>query len=173
MAIVIKADISKEIKPFKKDLIKDCVKDRIYDSTIYNSNNYPIKTKHIKKLYKILLQYCNKHLNKFTIKDKNFKVWCYYSDDKFNQGNWHNHINTCTINAVLYLKIPKENLGIAFRHNGETVTYKPKVGELLIFPNYLEHFPYPSKNKNSRITLNLEIKCNEHPDQIYKIPNVN
>ena len=50
MAIVIKADISKEIKPFKKDLIKDCVKDRIYDSTIYNSNNYPIKTKHIKKL---------------------------------------------------------------------------------------------------------------------------
>ena len=160
-------NINNQIKLFKKELIKECIKSRI-NHYKFNGNNYLINTKYNKKLYKILTKYCKKYLNKFTVKDTNFKVWCYFSDKNFNRTDWHNHINTSTINAVIFLKIPKDNLGIDFKFNNEVKNYKPKSGDLLIFPDYLYHYPYPSYNK-PRISLNLEIKCNEDSKEIFKI----
>jgi len=165
--MILKSNINKQIKLFKNNLIEDCIKGRI-SHNINGARNYLINTKYKTKLYQILINYCKMNLNKFSIKDKNFKVWCYYSDNNFNEGNWHNHINTSTINAVLYLKIPSDNLGIDFKINNEIKNYKPKSGDLLVFPNYLDHYPYPSYDK-PRISLNLEIICNEPSREIFKI----
>jgi hypothetical protein len=160
-------NINNQIKLFKKQLIKECIKSRINHNK-FGERNYLVNSKYNKKLYKILIKHCNKCLNKFTIKDTDFKLWCYFSDKNFNEGNWHNHINTSTINAVIYLKIPNDNLGIDFKFNNEVKNYKPKSGDLLIFPDYLDHYPYPSYDK-PRISLNLEIKCNENSREIFKI----
>ena len=170
MSLITKISVNKDIKSFKKDLINECTTNRIVDPTVNGANNYFLNSKHTENLYTMLIRICTKHLNTFTISDYNFKLWCYYSDDKFNTGNWHNHINTATINAVLYLKVPKNNRGIDFRHNQTIYNYKPKSGDLIIFPDFLDHYPYPSFHK-PRISLNLELKCNEHSREIFKLSN--
>ena len=168
--MITKISVNKEIKSFKKDLINECIKKRLVNPSVHGVNNYFVDSKHTEKLYTILIRSCAKHLNTFTISDHNFKLWCYYSDKKFNEGNWHNHIDTATINAVLYLKVPKNNKGIDFRMNKTIYNLKPKSGDLIIFPDFLDHYPYPSFDQ-PRISLNLEIKCNEQSRQIGKVVN--
>jgi len=166
MSNLIKVSIDDQIKNYKDDLINECLVSRILDPTIIDgSNNYFVDSKHTKTLYDVLINVCSKYFN-FTIKDNDFKLWCYYSDDKFNGAKWHNHINTCTINAVLYLKIPKDNKGIDFRHNDKIINCKPKPGDLIIFPNFLDHYAYPSHNE-PRISLNLELRCHEDSNDIF------
>ena len=161
------SNINKQIKLFRSELIKECIESLINRST--SDRSYLVNSKYTKKLYQILIKNCNKYLNKFTIKDKNFKLWCYFSDKDFTKSHWHNHIKSSTINAVIYLKVPNNNLGIDFKVNNEIKNYRPKSGELYIFPDYLDHYPYPSFDQ-PRISLNLEIKCNEHSRQIFKAP---
>ena len=124
MSLITKISVNKDIKSFKKDLINECTTNRIVDPTVNGANNYFLNSKHTENLYTMLIRKCTKHLNTFTISDYNFKLWCYYSDNKFNTGNWNNHINTATINAVLYLKVPKNNGGIDFRYNQTIYNYK-------------------------------------------------
>jgi len=157
-------NIKDKINFFYLDLIKECNEQR--PVTITNGNNYFLNTKHKNILYEIVLNQARKKLNTFTLKDNKFKCWCYFSDKKFNETGWHNHVNTSTINAVLYLKVPKNNKGIDFKINNKIKNYKPKKFDLYIFPSYVEHCPYPSK-QNSRITLNLEIRCNETAKHIF------
>jgi hypothetical protein len=88
------------------------------------------------------------------------------SDKDFNKGRWHNHIETSTINSVLYLKT--QNKGIRFRHKNKKIHMLPKENDLLVFPSFLEHFPDVSKNK-PRITLNLELRCNETAESIFNV----
>ena len=80
---------------------------------------------------------------------------------------WHNHINTSTINGVLYLEtIPKH--GIKFKYDNK-ITYKEvKPYDLLIFPNFLDHVPIISKLKR-RISLNFELNCVEKSEEIFGI----
>jgi len=171
-------NIKKEINPFYKNLLKECENQRpaflekIKSDPFFESNNFYLKTKYTKPLYHIMLKECRKLLNKFTLKDDNFKCWCYFSDKYFNYYKkpstlWHNHKTSSTINGVVYLKINKNNKGIDFNIKEKRVNFKPKQFDLFIFPNYLEHCPYPSKNEESRITLNLELRCDENPESIF------
>tara|TARA_R110000803_G_scaffold140663_1_gene207192 strand:- start:349 stop:840 length:492 start_codon:yes stop_codon:yes gene_type:complete len=157
-------NIEDKIKSFYKDLIHECTQQR--PKSIKNGNNYFLDTKYKNQLYDIVLNESRSRLKKFYLKDNNFQCWCYFSDKKYNQTGWHNHISTSTINAVIYLKIPKNNKGINFDINNKIKNFRPKNFDLYIFPNYLEHYPYPSRN-GSRITLNLEIKCNESAKYIF------
>ena len=166
-------NIKKEIGPFYKDIVKECEDQRpaflekIKSDPFFESNNFYLKTKYTKPLYHIMLKECRKLLNKFTVKDDDFKCWCFFSDKYFNNTYWHDHIKGSTISGVVYLKINKNNKGIDFNIKNETVNFKPKQFDLFIFPNYLEHCPYPSRNKDSRITLNLELRCDESAESIF------
>lgn len=157
-------NIKKKIKPFYENLINECIRQR--PKSIENGNNYFLDTKYKNELYNIVLNESKNRLKEFSLKDNEYKCWCYFSDKKYNKTGWHNHINTATINAVIYLKIPKDNKGIDFIINNKVKNFKPKNFDLYIFPNYLEHYPYSSK-KESRITLNLEIRCNESAEYIF------
>jgi hypothetical protein len=164
--MIYQFNLKEELKEIYLDLLKECDDSRPI-KTINDNINYLLSSKHVKKLYKIFIDKCKKNLI-FTLKDNDFKCWCYYSDYKFNKTLWHNHINTSTINGVIYLKIPEKNKGIDFKNNNNIINIKPKMFDLLIFPNYLNHYPYPSNNKDTRIVLNLELRCNEESNKIFK-----
>ena len=154
--------IKEDIKNFKENLIKECVDQRKKEEI---GCNFKVQTKYIDVLYKIFIDCSKKILKPFTIKDKNFKVWCYMTDSTYNDTGWHNHVNTSTINCVIYLQI--KNQGINFKINNEEIYIKPDNGDMLIFPASLEHLPEPSKTDYRRISLNLELCCNENEKEIF------
>ena len=83
MSNLIKVSIDDQIKNYRDDLINECLVNRVLDPTIIDgSNNYFVDSKHTKTLYDVLINVCSKYFN-FTIKDNDFKLWCYYSDFYF------------------------------------------------------------------------------------------
>ena len=86
--------------------------------------------------------------------DENFKLWCYFTDKKYSNGNgvWHNHITTSTINCVIYLKTIKK-CGIEF----EDFYVEANDYDMLIFPGHMNHRPIINSGKE-RISLNLELR---------------
>ena len=91
--------IEEDIKNFKENLIKECIDQRKKED---GGCNFKIQTKYIDILYKIFIDCAKKILKPFTIKDKNFKVWCYMTDSVYNNTGWHNHKKSATINSVIY-----------------------------------------------------------------------
>ena len=154
----IKNQISKEVvDDIKIDILK----------TRHNQDyNFEVFTKYKNRLYDIFIKQSKRILKKFTLKDENFSLWCYYTDHTYYKGDtWHNHIDTSTINAVLYLKTV-DGKGIEFEHDGKTTYVEPKDFDLLIFPNYLNHRPLTSDTE-TRISLNMELRCNETSKEIF------
>lgn len=162
--MIISTNVEDQISSFKEELIKDCKNSRKINNT---DNNFIVKSNLNKKVYKIFNDVCEKRLNKYTLVDNDNELWCYYTDQEFNLTNWHNHINTTTINGVLYLKMPKIHHGIDFKLENKIINLKPKEGDLLIFPNFLDHYPHPSLHE-TRISINLELRCKELSQQIFK-----
>ena len=155
--------IEEDIKNFKKNLIKECVDQRKKEE---KGCNFKVQTKYIDNLYKIFIDCAKKILKPFTIKDKNFKVWCYMTDNMYNDTGWHNHKKSATINSVIYLQI--QDKGISFKQDNEQIYFKPNNGDMLIFPSSLNHNPEPSTN-DKRISLNLELLCNENEQEIFNV----
>ena len=155
--------IEEDIKNFKENLIKECVDQRKKEE---KGCNFKVQTKYIDNLYKIFIDCAKKILKPFTIKDKNFKVWCYMTDNMYNDTGWHNHKKSATINSVIYLQI--QDKGISFKQDNEQIYFKPDNGDMLIFPSSLNHNPEPSTN-NKRISLNLELLCNESEQEIFNV----
>ena len=155
--------IEEDIKNFKEDLIKECINQRKEEK---GGCNFKVQTKYIDTLYKIFIDCAKKILKPFTIKDKNFKVWCYMTDNMYNDTGWHNHKKSATINSVIYLQI--QDKGISFKQDNEQIYFKPDNGDMLIFPSSLNHNPEPSTN-NKRISLNLELLCNENEKEIFNV----
>ena len=155
--------IEEDIKNFKENLIKECIDQRKKED---GGLNFKVQTKYIDILYKIFIDCAKKILKPFTIKDKNFKVWCYMTDSEYNKNGWHNHKKSATINSVIYLQI--QDKGISFKQNNEQIYLKPDNGDMLIFPSSLDHNPEPSIN-DKRISLNLELLCNESEQKIFNV----
>ena len=155
--------IEEDIKNFKKNLIKECVDQRKKEE---KGCNFKVQTKYIDNLYKIFIDCAKKILKPFTIKDKNFKVWCYMTDNMYNDTGWHNHKKSATINSVIYLQI--QDKGISFKQDNEQIYFKPNNGDMIIFPSSLNHNPEPSTN-DKRISLNLELLCNESEQEIFNV----
>ncbi len=166
--LVKRHNISEEIKDIKESLLEECLAQRkLFTPELMKSgNNFKFYSKYTNFLYNLFYQISNNNLNKFTLLDLDIGLWCYITDKKFNRTNWHNHLTTTTINCVLYLKT--QNKGIFFRHKNEELYILPNEGDMLIFPSFLEHLPEASKTE-PRITLNLELRCVESAEEIFKI----
>jgi hypothetical protein len=164
---IYKFNLKKELKKINASLINECKRDRFnFNKNI--ENNFYLNSKHTGFLYSLFLKYSKKVLNEFTLKDTDFKCWGYFSDKTFTNGNWHNHLRTCTINGVIYVKLPKKEKGIDFKINNLINNFIPKKYDMLIFPSYLDHYPHPSTTSEPRISINLELRCNEKPENIFK-----
>lgn len=91
--------------------------------------------------------------------------WAYLTNKDFYRGGIHDHTHTSIINAVYYLQVPETKSyregSISFYNSEdqEVFCYKPKVGDLLIFPNFLRHQPHQSHTEDFRIAINMEIMC--------------
>ena len=117
----------------------------------------------LSKIYQNFLEYSQNRFGKLDI-IKEPEVWALCT----NKDNWksvvHNHIETSTINAVYYLNIPQinyKNVGdIKLLHNNKWYNYTPSENELIIFPNYLTHDTEFNNTDDFRVSINMEIKCN-------------
>ncbi len=130
-----------------------------------------------KSLYNKFFEVSKTIFGDFTTSDKNESCWSYASN-KFDHGAGllHNHLNTSTINSVYYLNVPQtasiSNGSISFVLNGTRFTHKPENGDLLIFPNYLDHQINFLDDEEYRVSINMEIKCKESSEELFSRVNI-
>jgi|TARA_R100001086_G_scaffold243849_1_gene172965 hypothetical protein len=151
-------NLKKEVKDIRSQLIDDCIIST--KNKIHNHYNYEVFTKHHKALYSLFIKSCKKYFKNLKIHNTPTRLWSYCTDKDYTEGEvWHNHIKSCTLCGVLYLKTVK-NCGIDLRHNNKITYVEPKNYDLLIFPGFLDHKPRISKTKK-RISLQFEIFCDK------------
>jgi hypothetical protein len=165
--LIISYNLKNEIN--LKNLYNYIIKTRKIPNIGYNyllNNN-----KDLENLYDVIN---NKILNTFkktNIINTEKRCWAFVTDKKYNKGSeWHNHVNTSTINTVFYLKTVKDK-GIDFKLDDFYLSHYPLQGELLIFPNYLNHLPHVSKNK-IRIAINIEFLSKLNVSEIFNLKNL-
>tara|TARA_Y100001973_G_C5177644_1_gene323023 strand:- start:1237 stop:1731 length:495 start_codon:yes stop_codon:yes gene_type:complete len=151
-------NLKKEVKDIRKQLIDDCILST--KNKIHNHYNYEVFTQHHETLYSLFIKSCKKYFKNLKIHNTPTRLWSYCTDKDYTEGEvWHNHIKSCTLCGVLYLKTVK-NCGIDLRHNNNITYVEPKNYDLLIFPGFLDHKPRISKTKK-RISLQFEIFCDK------------
>ena len=136
-----------------------------------------LRNKFIKKYLKdFISKSVNKYLKKnINNKSKNIKIKNLWVVRQFKNDYNPVHFHDGDVSGVGYLKIPnnltkgnkkvKTNGTIDFIHgsksflNNSIFNHKPKVGDLILFPNYLMHTAYPFKSDGERrsFSFNLEI----------------
>jgi len=164
---VYKLSLKKELKNKKDEIVKDILKTK-HEPNKTASYSFEVFTKHNDYLYDLFIKKSKELLNNFTIKDPNLKVWCYFTGlGNQKADSWHNHARTSTINSVIYLETVKDH-GIKFEIGKECWYVEPKAFDLLIFPGFLNHKPVTSST-HKRISLNLELKCNEEDKAIFRL----
>lgn len=137
-------------------------------------NNYVLEEDNFtKKLYNQFLDTSRKYLKDFKINEWINRTHCFAvasNKDFIPSVNWHNHILTSTINSVYYLEIPEDMKGgeIEFRSRRKDVLkIRPKTNELYIFPGWMWHNPINVKSKELRLSINMEICCNDKVEDIF------
>ena len=185
-SLINKINLRKEIHSIRNDLINDALKSCPQrSSSEMHIYNFPLYTQHTEYLYHLFIRESRRLLNNFTLRDEDFKVWCYLTDENYSQGDtWHNHIRTSTINGVLYLQTVRGggieictdyNVNIKYdipdeEYNRENIKYiQPNNFDLLIFPNFIDHRPIIPKSKKKRITFNMELRCKEPSHTIFNM----
>ena len=131
-------------------------------------NNFPIKdtTGIWDNLYQQFLDKTVELFGSLEIFPSNKRTcWLYMSNKNYYKGGIHDHVKTSVINAVYYFSVPftsnEKDGAIAFYNTDhkEIFFYKPKEGDLLIFPNYFLHQPLPTSSEKYRFSINMEIQC--------------
>ena len=138
--------------------------------TSYKGNNFPLYDdetsffSHLYEKYKVL---CYELFGNFHISPHNKTTcWCYRSNINDFKSGWHNHLATSTINGVYYYQV--EGDGINFERHGQTFHYIPQQGEILIFPNDLNHNADMTTSQTLRYSINMEIKTEESASTLFK-----
>ena len=143
------------------------------------SKNF-IKKYLIKFINSNVKKYVKKTINKRakTIKLNNLWIVRQYKNE-YNPVHFHSgHIS-----GVGYLKIPnnitksrkrlKTNGTIDFIHgsksflNNSIFNHKPKVGDLILFPNYLMHTAYPFKREGERRSFSFNLTLDKKTSEIF------
>ena len=156
-------------------LINNSIEKNYFKSPVSKGNtemsyNFPLLEDNTLFFYNLYEKYkllCYELFGIFHITPQNKTTcWCYRSNiNYFNQG-WHNHLYTSTINGVYYYQV--EGDGINFEREGKEFSYIPQQGELIIFPNYLNHTPQRVTSQNLRYSINMEIKTEESASTLFK-----
>ena len=132
--------------------------------------NFPLdkdETLFFSYLYEKFKDFCYKFFGNFHISPQNQTTcWCYRSNIKESICEWHNHLATSTINGVYYYQV--EGDGIFFKRQGKEFNYVPQQGELLIFPNDLDHKPDVATSETRRYSLNMELITQESASTLFK-----
>lgn len=123
-----------------------------FDGTSTRFENDRIKTHLGMAYYKVL----NQLFDNLGEPMRPFLVWNYVQNNQFYQSNYHEHLDTATINSTMYLDEIQEGGELSiFVHNKEQII-KVQPNKLYIFPSWLLHKPLPQKDSNWRVCINLE-----------------
>ena len=178
-------DINKEVeriilnekKSKKKDYSKKLVGE-VYQEIELSKNfiNKKLKKFIQEKVKNYLKSTINKSTNKINI--KNFWVVRQFKNE-YNPVHYHDG----NISGVGYLKIPKNitksrkrlktNGTIDFIHgsksflNNSLFNHNPKVGDLILFPNYLMHTAYPFKRDGERRSFSFNIDIDKKTFDVF------
>ena len=179
--IKIPFNIIKKINNEVENIIKDKkkLKNNDYSNKLVGQveQEIELKNKFIKKnlksfISKSINQYIKKTINK---KPKKIRIKNLWVVRQFKNDYNPIHFHSGDISGVGYLKIPnnltqgnkkiKTNGTIDFIHgsksflNNSIFNHKPKVGDLILFPNHLMHTAYPFKSDGERrsFSFNLEV----------------
>ena len=135
---------------------KNYLKDPLSKGDTDNGYNFALHDDHtlfFSHLYEKYKRLCHKLFGNFHITPQNKTTcWCYRSNVNESYDVWHNHLASSTINGVYYYQVEED--GIAFEREGKEVHYVPQQGELLIFPNDLDHKPEKATSENLRYSIN-------------------
>ena len=179
--IKIPFNIIKKINNEVENIIRDKkkLKNNDYSNKLVGQveQEIELKNKFIKKnlksfISKSINQYIKKTINK---KPKKIRIKNLWVVRQFKNDYNPIHFHSGDISGVGYLKIPnnltqgnkkiKTNGTIDFIHgsksflNNSIFNHKPKVGDLILFPNHLMHTAYPFKSDGERrsFSFNLEV----------------
>lgn len=130
-------------------------------------------TSFFQELYLKFFDAANEFFGGLNVLPKNSSMcWSYSSNDvDHGPGMIHNHIHTSTINSVYYLNIPDsatlENGSIQFFLDDQTFSYRPNNFDLVVFPNFLDHRINYLNDPEYRISINMEILCENNPHDLF------
>ena len=148
---------------------KNYLKDPLSKGDTDNGYNFALHDDHtlfFSHLYEKYKRLCHKLFGNFHITPQNKTTcWCYRSNVNESYDVWHNHLASSTINGVYYYQVEKD--GIFFESQGKEFYYVPQQGELLIFPNDLDHKPEKATSENLRYSINMEILTKESSSTLF------
>lgn len=125
----------------------------------------------LKDLYKKFHDVCLDIFGKFSLSEKNNNRICsLITNNSYWKFTPHHHIETCTLNGVYYLNIPKINGKydgkLMILWNNKWNSYQPEPNELIIMPNFLVHDVSRHGSEEWRISINMEITTKETLDEL-------
>jgi len=160
---ILKDKFKTKKSDYSKKLVGEVKQELQLSKTFINKHLIKFLKKNIKSFIKKTLQ---KNIN--DIKLKNFWVVRQFKNE-YNPIHYHSG----SISGVGYLKMPKNfikskkksktNATIDFIHgsrsflNKSIFNHKPKVGDMIIFPNYLMHTAYPFNVDGERRSFSFNI----------------
>ena len=137
---------------------------------------------------KYLIKFVNANVKKYIKKTINKKIKKIKLNNLWIVRQYKNeynpvHFHSGHISGVGYLKIPKNitksrkrlrtNGTIDFIHgsksflNDSIFNHKPKVGDLILFPNYLMHTAYPFKREGERRSFSFNLTLDKKTSEIF------
>ena len=146
------------------------------------------------KLKNIILDNMNNHYNIKNLKGYNFALSKDYND--FYLNTYYKFYDLCDkifgklnptedcIGCHAYIT-DSSGFGVGKIHNSildegsisfiswnqrKELLYRPSTFDLIIFPNYLDHKINYSPHEEKRITITMEIQCEEDSNELFNIP---
>lgn len=83
--------------------------------------------------------------------------WWFNCMEHGDEYRWHEHVPYPWV-AVLYLQVPENTGAIEFRRQDEYQIYRPKVGDLLLFPGNRVHRVLTNNSSEYRISVGFNLK---------------
>ena len=161
-----------EIEIMKEDALFSYEKALDDDQNAYKTNVRLIRdrSENFFKLYQKFLKKSEEFFGKLSLIEENSTAChCLFQNCDFWDFNPHIHDN-CDINSVYYLKVPQKNRKycgpIVFSKDPNSEKweqYQPRPDDMLIFPGDLWHDPLFTEVSEWRISVNMEIQCENPP----------
>ena len=175
--VVIAKNLSNVFKDKQQIMIDSCLEHRAGTDFNFTVKMTSLYQQLYNEFQKLILE---TFVNVTPLNDawhNNPKCWAYLFDETTSKyadiGQWHNHIDSSTINGVFYLKLAgdKEN-GIGFKSDNNNTTIMPEEFDMLIFSGDTMHIPLRPDDKSFRLSINLECMCEESIKDLFKRENI-